>query len=897
MPPVAPASPRRLETVAGPMCGPFVRTLTVGGTGFAYVSLAAAEAAGIGPLARLPIARRVLIENVLRHGGPGAEADVAALVAPASVGAGEIAFRPARILMPDSSGLPLLADLAAVRDAVAAAGGDPLRVQPGVPLDLVVDHSAVIDHHGTPDALSRNLDAEYRRNDERYRFLRWAEGAFAGLRVVPPGNGICHQVNLEFLASVIAVAEIDGRLAALPDTLVGTDSHTPMVGGLGVLGWGVGGIEAATVMLGEPIGLSPPRIIGCRLTGRLAPGVTTTDLVLTLTERLRAQGVVGAIVEFCGDGLDGLSLPQRATLCNMAPEYGATTGFVPVDAETIRFLAATGRDPDRVALVEAYAKAQGLWRDPATEPLFEDVVELDLSGVEPSAAGPSRPQDRVPLSAVPASFRRLRPGAPLSSPERNRTREVADGDVVIAAITSCTNTSNPSVMVAAGLLARNAVARGLTAKPWVKTSLAPGSRVVADYLAESGLQGPLDTLGFHVAGHGCTTCMGASGPLVPGVAEALAKDDRIGVAVLSGNRNFEGRIHASARANYLVSPPLVVAYALAGNVLIDLTREPLGEDPVGKAVTLADLWPDDREIEAVLARHLRPEMFRRRYADGFAGAERWDAVAAAGGGATFGWDAASTYIRRPPFLDDAQLKPQPPADIIGARSLLVLGDGVTTDHISPVSAIPPDSLSGQRLRGAGVAASELSSYMGRRVNHEVMLRGTFDHPHLDNRMAPGRKGGFTTLMPDGVESTVFEAAERYRARGVPLVVVAGAQYGTGSSRDWAAKGTRLLGVRAVIAESFERIHRANLVGMGVLPLTFPEGITAETLGVSGEEEFDLRGVIAALTPGSAIACTIRFRDGTSTTLNLSNRIETATESAWFAAGGVLPAAFRKAIVS
>jgi aconitate hydratase len=881
-------------SLAASSAGPFDRPLTVGDAAFRITSLAAAEAAGIGPLARLPIARKVLLENVLRYGGAEAEAAAMALVAPAAAGDAEIPFRPFRILMPDSSGLPLLADLAAVRDAVAAAGGDPLSVQPGVPLDLVVDHSAVIDHHGTPDALARNLDAEYRRNDERYRFLRWAEGAFSGLRVVPPGNGICHQVNLEYLASVVAVGEIDGRLAAFPDTLVGTDSHTPMVGGLGVLGWGVGGIEAATVMLGEPIGLALPRIVGCRLLGRLAPGVTTTDLVLTLTQRLRAHGVVGAIVEFCGPGLDHLSLPERATLCNMAPEYGATTGFVPIDSETIRFLAATGREPARVALVEAYARAQGLWRDPANEPAFDDLVELDLSAVEPSAAGPSRPQDRVPLSAVPASFRKLRPAAAPSSSNGSAPHEAADGDVVIAAITSCTNTSNPSVMVAAGLIARNAVARGLTAKPWVKTSLAPGSRVVADYLAESGLQAPLDALGFHVAGHGCTTCMGASGPLVPGVAEALAEHDRIGVAVLSGNRNFEGRIHASARANYLVSPPLVVAYAIAGNVLVDLTREPLGADRDGRPVHLRDIWPGEEEVAAVLARHLRPEMFRRRYASGFAGAERWDALTAAGCGATFAWDAASTYIRRPPFLDGAPLVAEPPGDIVGARPLLILGDGVTTDHISPVSAIPPASLAGCHLRAAGVAPGELSSYMARRVNDGVMVRGTFDHPRLANRMAPGWTGGFTTLMPDGAETTVFEAAETYRARGVPLVVVAGGQYGTGSSRDWAAKGTRLLGVRAVIAESFERIHRANLVGMGVLPLAFPAGTTASTLGLTGAELFDLHGIDAALEPGGRVACTIQRPDGSSVTVDLTCRIETSAEMAWFAAGGVLAAAWRRA---
>lgn len=874
------------------------RSLTVGGESFEYVSLKSAEEAGVGPQAGIPFAIRVLIENVLRQHG---DDDLAIPTARAlarrldpDVADIEVPFRPGRILMPDSSGLPLLADLAAIRAAVEAGGGDPRRVNPSIPLDLVVDHSAVVDVHGTADAARRNLAIEFERNIERYGFLRWAEGAFEGLRVVPPGNGICHQINLEFLASVVSTAGSRGRRIAFPDTLVGTDSHTPMIGGLGVLGWGVGGIEAATAMLGEPIGLRIPRIVGCRLVGKLGAGVTTTDLVLTITQRLRAAGVVGTIVEFCGQGLDRLTLPQRATLCNMAPEYGATTAFVPIDAETIRFLRTTGRAPARIALVEAYAREQGLWRESSdAEPLFDDLVDIDLSTVEPSAAGPGRPQDRMALAAMPASFRSLRPKAPLERSKQASAGRLCDGDIVIAAITSCTNTSNPSVIVAAGLLARNAVARGLAVKPWVKTSLAPGSRVVGDYLAAAGLQEPLDALGFQIVGHGCTTCMGASGPLAPDIARAVVEDDVLAVAVISGNRNFEGRIHSQVRANYLVSPPLVVAYAIAGSVLVDLTRDPLGRSSDGTQVYLRDIWPDDAEIDAVIARRLHPELYRKRYADGFAGAERWTSLTSVGETATFPWNEGSTYIRRPPFLDGVGIAARPVEDIMGARPLLILGDGVTTDHISPVSAIAPSSQAGRYLRERGVDARELSSYMARRVNHDVMLRGTFDHPRLRNELVGSREGGFTRLMPGGSETTVFEAAQHYAKAGTPLIVVAGADYGAGSSRDWAAKGTRLLGIRAVLAESFERIHRANLVGMGVLPLTFPPGTTRRSLGLTGAELFDIRGLADIVGPGQTLACTITRPDGTRLAIELRCRVDTAREADWYRQGGILAAALRK----
>ncbi len=873
------------------------RTLEVHGERYRYLALPEAERAGLGEVSRLPVSLKALLENLLRHedGEVVSPEDIRALAAWAQGrrAGREVAFHPVRVLMPDSSGIPLLADLAAMRDAMAALGGDPARVDPRVPLDLVVDHSVMVDVAGTPGAVRRNLEAELARNGERYAFLRWARQAFTGLRVVPPGTGICHQVNLEYLARVVWTEERDGERLAFPDALVGMDSHTPMVNGLGVLGWGVGGIEAAAAMLGQPIALCIPEVVGVRLVGRSRGHVTTTDLALTLTERLRAKGVLARFVEFCGPGVARLTLPERATLANMAPEYGATVALFPIDRETLRYLSLSGRSRAHVRLVEAYARAQGLWLEEATpEPAFTDVLELDLGAVEPSLAGPRRPQDRVPLAQVPASFRRelegtLGAGSPAAldaaTPERPPFRH---GDVVLAAITSCTNTSNPSVMVAAGLLARNAVARGLRAKPWVKASLSPGSRVVTDYLAAAGLQPHLDALGFNVVGYGCMTCMGNSGPIAEEIAREIEERGLTVVAVLSGNRNFDARIHPSARASYLASPPLVVAYALAGSILVDLAREPLGHDLGGDPVYLRDIWPGDEEVRATIGRTLSAQMFRRRYASVFEGSEGWRRLPG-GDGLTFAWDPASTYIRRPPFFEGMRREPRAPADVRGARPLLLLGDGVTTDHISPVSAIHPDGPAGRYLQGLGVAPRDFNAFASRRVNHEVMIRGTFANLRLRNEMVPGREGGLTLHMPDGELMTVYEAAIRYREEAVPLVVVAGREYGAGSSRDWAAKGTRLLGVRAVIAESFERIHRANLVGMGVLPLEFRDRMNRNTLGLDRSDTFDITGLAEGLQPRAEVECMVRRRDGTTLRVPLLCRIDTVRELAWYRNGGVL----------
>ena len=901
------------------------RSLAVAGRRFDYFSLEAAEAAGLGAIARLPFSLKVLLENLLRHedGRVVGEEDIAALAAWGERRAAgrDIAFHPGRVLMQDSAGLPALADLAAMRDAMARWGGDPARIESVIPVDLVVDHSVEVDHAGQPDALARNMAIELTRNRERYEFLRWAERGFVGLRIVKPGNGICHQVNLEHLAPVVAVSR-DGTLA-YPDTLLGTDSHTTMINALGVLGWGCGGIEAAAAMLGQPIALRIPEIVGCRLSGRLPEGAGATDLVLTATQILRRHGLVQKFVEFCGPGLDALTLPDRATLANMAPEYGATVAFFPIDSETLAYLRMTGRDDGHVALVEAYAKTQGLWRDPAgAEPAYSAVVEIDLAAVEPSLAGPRRPQDRVALAQVPASFAaaleeqnepssdgRGQPcphGAGIRSPAYPRPAPLpegegdvkmrgdftlADGDIVIAAITSCTNTSNPASMLGAGLLARNAVARGLRAKPGVKTSLAPGSRVVADYLAASGLQTSLDALGFNIVGFGCTSCMGNSGPLDPAIAAAIDSGRLTVGAVLSGNRNFEGRVHQRCRVNYLASPALVVAYAIAGSLRVDLAHDPLGTDAAGRPVTLAELWPSDREIQVVLRARIGAELFAARYRDISAGNASWDALKRAGG-ATPDWNPASHYIRRPPFLDDASPGPRPLVDIEGARILALLGDGITTDHISPVSAIPEDGPAGLYLRAHDIAPEDFNSFSGRRLNHDVMVRGTFANIRLRNEMAPGTRGGMTLHMPDGIEMPIFEAATAYAAAGIPLVVVAGKEYGTGSARDWAAKGTRLLGVRAVIAESFERIHRANLIGMGVLPLQFPAGTTRRTLALDGSETLDITGIAEGLSPASPMALRIARRDGTSATLSLICRLDTAYEVDYYRHGGILDAVLR-----
>jgi aconitate hydratase len=801
------------------------RQLTVHGAIYDYHSLPAlGEILGI-TLDRLPFALRILLENLMRNedGHAVTKADIEALArwpAPAALDR-EVAFYPARVLMPDSSGIPLLIDLAAMRDAMVARGLDPTRVNPRIQTDLVIDHSVRADFAGSPEAFSRNLKLEMERNRERYGVVRWAMAQYDNLRVIPPSNGIVHQLNLEYLATVVATRTTGTRPEAFPDSLVGMDSHTPMINALGIFGWGVGGIEAATAMLGEPVSLLVPRIVGCRLTGRRRPGVVCTDIVLTLTERLRRHGVLAAVVEFCGPGLDTLSLPDRATIANMAAEYGATMGFFPWDAETVRYLAATARDP---ALLQAYATAQNLWRDGAPEPDYQEIVELDLGTVEPSLAGPSRPEDRVPLTAVPASFRNAFTNAP--APDIAATeRAVQHGDIAIAAISSCTNTSNPFQIIAAGLLARNAVSRGLRAKPWVKTSISPGSRVVTAMLQKANLHAALETLGFHTVGYGCMTCGGGAGPLPATLTDQVARDKLVVLGVISTNRNFEGRLHPAIRGTYLASPPLVVAYAIAGSVLHDIANGILGHDKQGNPVRLADLWPTDEEIQSVMDETLTAALFRSTYADMADGGAEWAALAAPDS-PTFAWDPSSLYLKRPPFLDTASTNA---TDIIGARPLLILGDNVTTDHISPGGAIPEDTPAGQYLIAHGVQPSQFSSYVARRANHEVMVRGTFANIRLRNKIAPGSEGGFTCHRPSGDLTTIFEAAERYRATDTPLIVIAGANYGCGSSRDWAAKGTQLLGIKAVIAESFERIHRSNLIGMGILPLQLPPETTASTL--------------------------------------------------------------------
>jgi aconitate hydratase len=867
-----------------------VETLSVGGHAYGYFSLEAARTAGLKDIARLPFSLKVLLENLLRHeDGRTVTVDhIERLAAwPGHRGsADEVAFHPARIMMPDSSGLPLLADLAAMRDEMARLGGDPDGIGPVIPVDLIVDHSVSVDVAGTPDALSRNMAIEYERNRERFAFLKWARQSFGNLRVIPPGAGICHQINLEFLARVVWAVETGGTPLAYPDSLLGGDSHTPMINALGVFGWGVGGIEAASALLGQPVSVRVPEVVGCRLVGNAREGVTTTDVALTITEALRAKGVVQKFVEFHGPGLEELAVPDRASIANMAPEYGATMGFFPIDRRTLTYLTLSDRGAEQVALVEAYARAQGLWRDADTpEPGFTDILEVDLAAVEPCLAGPRRPQDRIRLVDVPDVAAKANEG---TSPA---TGKVQNGDVVIAALTSCTNSSNPGVMIAAGLLARNAAARGLRTKPWVKTSFAPGSRVVADYLGKSGLQKHLDQLGFNVVGFGCTTCMGNSGPLEEAVAESIRQDDLVVAAVTSANRNFEGRAHPLCCATYLASPPLVVAYALIGTMSRDLTRDPLGEDTEGQPVRLADIWPSDREIEGVTNRAVTRELFRERYRDVFEGGAEWESLEAAEG-TTFRWPASSSYILRPPFLDATGAEPEAVTDIVGARALLLLGDGITTDHISPVSAISADSLAGRHLIDIGVEPRDFNSFAARRVNHDVMMRGAFANVRLLNEMAPGTEGGFTRLMPEGKVVPVFEAARAYREEGVPLVVIAGKEYGTGSSRDWAAKATLLLGVRAVIAESFERIHRTNLVCMGVLPLQFREGTTRKNLDLDGSETFHVEGLADMTRPRIEVSLHIQRAAGPSASVPLCCRLDTAYEVEYFHHGGILKFALR-----
>jgi aconitate hydratase len=873
------------------------RELKVGNASYDYFSLERA-ASQVGDASRLPYALKVLFENLLRHeNGRTVTTDhLKALVGwlLARRSDQEIAFRPARVLMQDFTGVPAVVDLAAMRQAMLDLGGDPQKINPLSPVDLIIDHSVQVDAFGGPRAFQINVEREYERNGERYAFLRWGASAFDNFQVVPPGTGICHQVNLEYLAQVVWTAAEGNRQLAFPDTLVGTDSHTTMINGLGVLGWGVGGIEAEAAMLGQPISMVIPEVVGFKLTGQLPEGATATDLVLTVTQMLRAKGVVGKFVEFYGDGLDHLPLADRATIGNMSPEYGATCGIFPIDQLTLDYLRLTGRAPERIALVEAYAKTQGMWRSSGAEdPVYSDTLELDLGTVEPSLAGPRRPQDRVPLRGAKAAFddvlpsmlaQDTRPDARV--PVAGMDHELGHGDVVIAAITSCTNTSNPSVMLGAGLLARKARERGLKPKPYVKTSLAPGSKVVTDYLEGTGLMDDLDALGFDLVGYGCTTCIGNSGPLPEPVANAVDQGNLVVAAVLSGNRNFEGRIHPQVKASYLASPPLVVAYALAGSLRRDLLNEPLGQDPAGNDVFLKDIWPGPKEVAQLIEHGVSDRMFREAYADVFKGDELWARIGGAGG-RTYAWDDASTYVRLPPYFVGMDREAAPAADIEGARILALLGDSITTDHISPAGSIAKDSPAGRYLIERGVEVKDFNSYGARRGNHEVMMRGTFANIRLRNEMADGQVGGWTRLMPDGELMTIYDAAMRYQERGVPLVVIGGKEYGSGSSRDWAAKGSNLLGIKAVIVESFERIHRSNLLGMGVLPLTFKDGQNRKSLELDGSETIDLSGLAGGIRPGMDVACTIHRKGGSSERITLLCRIDTLDEVDYFRHGGIL----------
>jgi aconitate hydratase len=876
-------------------------TLEAGGKTYAYYSLAKAGEA-LGDVARLPFSMKVLLENLLRFedGETVTKDDLQAMVdwlKERRINR-EIQYRPARVLMQDFTGVPAVVDLAAMRDAMAALGGDPQKINPLVPVHLVIDHSVMVDEFGNPRAFEKNVEFEYERNFERYQFLKWGSQAFDNFKVVPPGTGICHQVNLEHISQCVWTAEDpSGESLAYPDTLVGTDSHTTMVNGLGVLGWGVGGIEAEAAMLGQPVSMLIPEVVGFRLDGELREGITATDLVLTVTQMLRQKGVVGRFVEFFGPGLDNLPLADRATIANMAPEYGATCGFFPIDERTIDYLRLTGRDDAQIALVRAYAEVQGLWRSEGSqEPLFTDTLELDMSSIEPSLAGPKRPQDRVVLSEVDDQF----------NTELDKTYHKADdprvsvegeqfdfgnGDVAIAAITSCTNTSNPSVLIGAGLVARKAREKGLQVKPWVKTSLAPGSQVVSDYLRESGLQEDLDALGFDLVGYGCTTCIGNSGPLPEPISKAINDNDLVAVSVLSGNRNFEGRVSPDCRANYLASPPLVVAYALKGTVRSDMIREPLGTATNGEPVFLRDIWPSNEEIRTLIDRHVHSEMFRRRYADVYQGDERWRSIEITGGD-TYGWPSGSTYIQNPPYFVGMEMVPTPPADIERARPLAIFGDSITTDHISPAGAIKPDSPAGRYLLEHGVSRGEFNSYGSRRGNHEVMMRGTFANIRIRNRMLDNVEGGYTRYAPTGETMPIYDAAMLYKQDDRPLVVIAGKEYGTGSSRDWAAKGTVLLGVRAVIAESFERIHRSNLVGMGVLPLQFREGENAATYGLTGREKYTIRG-IAEIQPRQEVEVRVTPDEGEEFSFTARCRIDTFNELEYFRSGGILHYVLRK----
>ena len=888
------------------------KTLQVGSKSYAYFSLPTAERNGLKGISRLPFSMKVLLENLLRNedGRSVTKDDIKAVAEwlKTKTSEREIAFRPARVLMQDFTGVPAVVDLAAMRDAMKQLGGDSKKINPQVPVDLVIDHSVAVTFFGNNQAFKKNVEEEYRQNQERYKFLKWAQRSFDNFSVVPPGTGICHQVNLEYLSRVVwnrkDKVKADGKQAtmevAYPDTLVGTDSHTTMVNGLSVLGWGVGGIEAEAAMLGQPLSMVLPEVIGFKLVGKLKEGVTATDLVLTVTEMLRKRGVVGKFVEFFGPGLANLTIADRATLGNMSPEYGATCGFSPIDDDTIRYLKDTGRPPELVALVAAYAKAQGMYRVKTTpDPMFTDVLKLELNSVEPSLAGPKRPQDRVSLKEVKSGF------AVSMDKEFNKSAEakkrvkvsgknydLGHGDVVIAAITSCTNTSNPNVMIGAGLLARKAAAKGLTAKPWVKTSLAPGSQVVGEYLEKSGLQKDLDKLGFNLVGFGCTTCIGNSGPLPPENSKAINDNDLVAAAVLSGNRNFEGRVNADVRANYLASPPLVVSYAIAGSMNVDVARDPLGVDQKGKKVFLKDIWPSNKEIGDFVAKNITRQMFSKKYADVFKGDANWRKISVKGG-MTYDWDKKSTYVQNPPYFVGMGRHPKPLEDIVDARVLALLLDSITTDHISPAGSIKVDSPAGKYLIGHKVKPADFNQYGTRRGNHEVMMRGTFANIRIKNQMVPGVEGGVTIHYPSKQRMPIYDAAMKYKADRVPLVVFAGKEYGSGSSRDWAAKGSILLGIRAVIAQSFERIHRSNLVGMGVMPLVFEEGTSWQSLGLKGDEQVTIRGLHGELKPHQRLIAEIVSGNGTLKRVPLVCRIDTLDELDYFKNGGILQYVLRQ----
>ncbi len=874
-----------------------------------YYSLESLDKAGCAVSDQMPFSIRVLLENAARHAGGGhvAEEHVRSIAAwsPGSVGA-DVPFLPARVVLQDFTGVPAIVDLASMRDGLVALGGDPDAINPLVPADLVIDHSVQVDHFGTEYAFARNVEHEYRRNGERYALLRWAQTAFRNYRVVPPGTGIVHQVNLEFLAQVVHREAREGISVVFPDTVLGTDSHTTMVNGLGVLGWGVGGIEAEAVMLGQPYHMLLPEVVGVRISGALPQGATATDVVLRATELLRAHGVVGRFVEYFGPGLSGLALPDRATLANMSPEYGATVGFFPVDEQTLAYLRGTGRSPELVERVEIISKELGLFRtDETPDPSYSSMVELDLSSIEPSLAGPRRPQDRIALGSLGSSFERDLPGlipSRFSANGKGRSVDIEvggthaalrDGMIAVAAITSCTNTSNPSVMVGAGLIARNARERGMRVPAWVKTSMAPGSQVVTDYLEAAGLMDDLEALGFHVVGYGCTTCIGNSGPLPASIEAAVRERGIVLASVLSGNRNYEARIHQLVRANYLASPMLVVAFALAGRVDVDLLSEPLGEDGEGNPVFLSDLWPSEEEVSRTVTDALRPEMFRERYGRVFEGDEHWRALPVPEEGRLYEWDPDSTYIRNPPFFEDMTPDPPPLRDVKDARVLALVGDTVTTDHISPAGAIPRSEPAALYLEGRGVAPIRFNTFGSRRGNHEVMMRGTFGNVRLRNLMLDGKEGGYTVHMPSGEEMTIFDASERYRKEGTPLVVIAGREYGTGSSRDWAAKGTLLLGVRAVIAESYERIHRSNLVGMGVLPLQFQDGEGAGALGLVGTETIIINGIADGLEPGKNLRVTALRESGQEVDFRATARLDSEVEVEYYRNGGILHTVLRK----